>query len=111
MEAAMGEYISLYVICAHRDEATVIAQALVGEELVACVNIMPEVQSLYRWRGAVEQATECAFIAKTRRELGDRAVARINVLHSYETPCIVIWPITGGYSPYLDWITANTRQD
>lgn len=105
----MGAYVSIYVTCADSTQAQIIAEALVTEELVACVNILPEVLSIYRWQGRLERAAECAFIAKTRRSLAERVTARIKDLHSYDIPCVVAWPIVGGHAPYLDWIEAETR--
>ncbi len=104
----MGTYVSIYVTCAGRDEAKAIAHALVSEGLAACANILPEVQSIYRWQGQVEEAVECAFIAKTRQALAERATARIKEMHSYDVPCIVVWTIAAGYPPYLDWIEGET---
>ena len=102
------ECISIYVTCADADEAEAIAQILVAEELIACANILPKVQSIYRWQGKVEQTSETALLAKTRKALGEVVVARIKELHSYDIPCVVIWPILGGYEPYLEWIVQNT---
>lgn len=89
-------------------EADRIAEALVGERLAACVNILGAVRSVYRWQGAIERADEIAMIAKTTEALFERLAARVRTLHSYDTPAIVAWPIVAGDAAYLDWIAAET---
>src|SRR5579859_2678509 len=100
--------ISVYIVAADIDEADRIAEALVDERLAACVNILGGVRSVYRWQGAVERADEVAMIAKTAQGLFERLAARVRVLHSYDTPAIVAWPIVAGDAAYLDWIAAET---
>lgn len=98
----------VYVTTASKDEALLIARHLVGERLVACANILPGMHSVYRWKDAVEEAQETVLIAKTRRELADRAVARIADLHSYDVPCAVVYEMTAGLPAYLGWIDETT---
>ena len=100
--------VSVYMTAASANEAAHLAQALVGERLAACVNILPGLRSVYRWQGKIEQADEVALIAKTRRDLADKLTARVKALHSYDCPCIVVWPIVSGLPAYLDWIEAQT---
>lgn len=106
----MSDKISVYIVAADSDEANRIADALVGERLAACVNILGSVRSVYRWQGQVERADEVALIAKTTADLFDRLAARVRALHSYETPAIVAWPIVAGDAAYLDWIGAETSE-
>ena len=104
----MNRAISVYVLAADLSEAERIAEALIGERLAACVNIMGPVRSVYRWHGATERADEVALIAKTTEALFQQLSGRISDLHSYETPAIVAWPIVAGNAAYLDWIVAET---
>ena len=67
----------LYVTAASKDEALHIGRTLVTEGLVACANVLPGMQSIYRWQGAVEEAEETVLIAKTRKDLAEAAVARV----------------------------------
>ena len=107
---AVTDRISVYIVAADNDEANRIADALVGERLAACVNILGGVRSVYRWQGQVERADEVALIAKTTTMLFDSLAARVRALHSYDTPAIVAWPIVAGDTAYLDWIRAETSE-
>ncbi len=106
----MSDKISVYIVAADSDEANRIAEALVGERLAACVNILGTVRSVYRWQGQVERGDELALIAKTNANLFDSLSARVRALHSYDTPAIVGWPIVAGDAAYLDWIGAETSE-
>ncbi len=103
-------YRLIYVTASGLDQAKAIGQQLVFERLAACVNILPQMTSIYRWQGQLEQAEEVVLIAKTREGLVDRVVARVRELHSYECPCIVALPITGGNPAFLDWIGSETEE-
>ncbi|HET6900798.1 MAG TPA: divalent-cation tolerance protein CutA [Vicinamibacteria bacterium] len=85
-------------------EAQQIARTLVDERLAACVNIVPGVTSVYRWKGAVEQEPELLLVIKTVAERVDALKARLVELHPYELPEVVVLPIGGGHAPYLAWI-------
>jgi len=98
----------VYVTAKDKDEALSIGRALVTERLAACVNILDGLHSLYWWEGAVQEAREAAFIAKTRSELLPRVIARVKELHSYEVPCVVALPVLGGNPDFLDWVSAET---
>jgi periplasmic divalent cation tolerance protein len=106
----MSDKISVYIVAADSDQANRIADALVGERLAACVNILGSVRSVYRWQGQVERADEVALIAKTTTKLFDSLAVRVRALHSYDTPAIVAWPIVAGDAAYLDWIAAETGE-
>ena len=96
--------VSVYVTFADAAEAERIGRAMVEERLAACINILGETRSIYRWQGEVETATECAAILKTSASYADRLVRRIAELHSYETPAITVWPIAHTLAAYTDWV-------
>jgi periplasmic divalent cation tolerance protein len=98
----------LYITAKNRRQATAIGRALVNERLAACVNILGPIHSIYRWKGAVGEAGEVAFVAKTKNTLVKKAISRIRALHSYECPCVVALPITQGNPAYLSWIDDET---
>ncbi len=91
-------------------EAERLAQALLSERLVACVQMFP-VQSRYWWRGKIEAASEVMLLMKTRAGLMERLVARIKELHPYEVPEVVALPISEGNPDYLEWVREETRQE
>ncbi len=91
-----------------RAEAERLARALVGERLAACVNLVAPLVSIYRWKGAVEQAEEVLLVIKTRRSLIRRLGARIRELHGYQVPELVALPIVAGAPSYLEWLIAET---
>lgn len=98
----------LYMTAASHEEAVDICTTLVSEHLVACANILGPMTSIYRWQGDIQRDSEVAVVLKTRESLVDAASERANQLHSYDCPCIVAIPISGGHSAFLDWIMDET---
>ena len=90
--------------CPDSETAGRIARALVEEGLAACVSILPPMQSIYRWKGAVETATEQLLIIKTAADRFLAVQDRIKGLHSYELPEIIAVPIVAGSPDYLAWL-------
>lgn len=89
------------------DQAPSIAEALVGRELVACVNIIAQVQSVYRWKGAVEHDAEALLVMKTTRAAVPALDAALGELHPYDTFELVVLDVAGGSADYLAWISAS----
>ncbi len=75
-----------------------------------CVNILPGMISLYRWKGAVERGEEVVMIIKTRASLAEAVAERVREMHSYETPAILVIPIESVDAGYLAWLTAETKR-
>jgi periplasmic divalent cation tolerance protein len=94
--------------CSSAEEAQRIARLLVEKRLAACVNIIPAIRSIYRWQGAVEEATEHMMVIKTRAERYEALQEEIRELHSYSVPEIIALPIEHGSASYLDWIDQET---
>jgi periplasmic divalent cation tolerance protein len=88
-----------------------IAQQLVEKRLAACVNIMPVMQSIYRWQGQVEHAEEVALFIKTGSERYAEVEQTIAAMHPYDVPEIIALPITDGLPGYLDWIAQEVRKN
>lgn len=104
------EYYTLYITARDAEEAHRIGLTLVQEKLAACVNYFP-IQSIYRWRGKIEENAEVGLLVKTRQSLVEKVIERTKALHFYEVPCIESWKIDGGYPPYLKWIADSTEQE
>ncbi len=87
-----------------------LATALVEEGLAACVNLLPDMRSIYRWKGATERANERQLIIKTRSSLIRELEARIRPLHPYDVPEFLVLPVIDGSDPYLSWLAENTQK-
>ena len=91
-----------------RNTAVKLAQDLVERRLAACVNVLAACTSIYRWKGAVENAQEVPVLIKTRSALYDELEAAINELHPYELPEIIAVPVVRGFAEYLAWVEEGT---
>jgi periplasmic divalent cation tolerance protein len=103
----------LVVLCTFPDKDTAerIARALVEAGLVACVNVLPGVQSIYRWEGKVESAEEVLAMMKTTEEAYPRIEARLKELHPYEVPEIIALPVERAGAAYAKWVKEMTKSE
>lgn len=106
----MTGIVSVYATFADAEEARRIARIVVEERLAACVNVLGPCQSIYRWQGAIEEATEVAAIFKTGADRAKALAARIAALHSYEVPAVVVWPVGHSLDSYRDWVMSETMR-
>jgi periplasmic divalent cation tolerance protein len=105
----MTDKIIAFSTCSSAEEAARIARALVESRAAACVNIVPGLRSVYRWKGSVEEAGEWLLIMKTTRERFGELRTQLRQLHSYELPELVALPVVDGLDSYLDWISASVE--
>ena len=105
----MGDALLVVTNCPNEAVAARIALAIVEQGLAACVNQMAPVNSVYRWQGSVERATEVPLLIKTTRERYGDLEQAIRQLHPYDVPEIIALPIVSGYAAYLRWIEAETK--
>jgi periplasmic divalent cation tolerance protein len=98
-----------FCTCPDTETAQRIADALVGERLAACVNVLPGLRSVYRWQGTIERADEVLLLIKTVRAQLASVTARVAALHPHELPELVAVEVAGGLAAYLDWVTEQTR--
>jgi periplasmic divalent cation tolerance protein len=99
----------VFTTCGSLEEAKTLAQALVERQLAACVNIVPQVHSVYRWQGKVEAATEFLLIIKTTADAFKELRDGLTELHSYDVPECVEIAIEDGNAAYLDWIEESVK--
>jgi periplasmic divalent cation tolerance protein len=101
--------VTVYATFTHPGQAQDIGMAIVEERLAACVNILQPCRSIYRWKGAVQSATETPALFKTTSDRADALIARIKELHSYDVPAIAVWPIERLPADFGDWVEDNVR--
>jgi periplasmic divalent cation tolerance protein len=109
--AAKSTEIQVVLCTCPPEHADTLARALVSDRLVACVNVVPAVQSVYRWEGAVQSDTESLLIMKTRQGSLEALIAAIESQHPYDVPEVLSLPIGGGSEAYLSWVLAETGTD
>ena len=103
----MSDAIVVFMTSANADEARRIANELVGRQVAACVQILPEIESVYRWNGEVQRDTEILVLAKTTAAQFDELEKTVRQMHSYDTPEIVAVPMAHVSEPYRTWLIEN----
>ncbi len=91
------------------EQAEALARSLVDRRLVACVNIVPSVRSVYRWQGEVETADEALLVMKTSASTLEALVEAVEVLHPYDVPEVLAVPVSGGLPAYAAWVLAEVE--
>ena len=99
----------LYMTAGSKAEASRIGKALVESKLAACVNIIEPMRSIYLWEGKIQEDDEVVLIAKTIDSHVPAVVEKVTSMHSYDCPCIVSLPVTGGHRTFLDWIAESVQ--
>jgi periplasmic divalent cation tolerance protein len=102
-----GDVVVVLVACPDAETALSISRALVEEGLAACVSATADVRSIYRWRGAIEEADERLLVVKARADRLEALAARVVALHPYEVPELLALPVARGLGPYLAWLRAD----
>ncbi len=103
----MSRHMTVFITAPNEEEGARLAKTLVDERLAACVNIIPNVRSIYRWEGKVCDEVEVMLVAKTGKPLAAALVNRVKELHSYDVPEVICLPIETGSGDYLDWIDGS----
>ena len=109
MSSANDEAIVVLMTAANGEEAARLADLLIGAHLAACVQILPEIESVYRWEGKIERQAETLLFAKTTRSKFEDLEREVRALHSYDTPEIIALPIVAGSAPYLEWLSESLK--
>ena len=99
---------AVFIYVTHPDAAAAVSlgRVLVERRLAACANILPGMQTVYRWLDEIETASEAVMIIKTQAGLFDAVAAHVRASHPYDCPCVVALPVTGGDPGYLAWLAA-----
>lgn len=103
------QVVIIYTTVKDVKEAKKIGKTLIDEKLAACVNIIPTMNSIYRWKNAVEETKESILLIKTIDTNIEKVKKHILKLHSYELPCILVFPVTSGFDKYLKYILDETE--
>ncbi len=103
--------IVVFITAPGEEEASKIARSIVEIRLAACVNIVKNVRSIYRWQGNIQDDSEVLMVVKTRKELFSDLTAKVKELHSYSVPEIIALPIVDGSKDYLQWLAESTRTE
>ena len=107
----MTDKIVVLSTCASEEEAGRLANMLIERRLAACVNILPNLRSVYRWNGKVETSAECLMIIKSSRAQFDALRASLEGAHSYELPEALALPVIDGSPAYLEWLDSSMRAE
>ena len=99
----------LYITVKDKEEARRIAEKLLEARLIACANIVGDIESLYRWKGETCNSEEVLLLAKTTEEKIPAVVDAVKALHSYELPCIAAFPVTAGLPAFLRWVAEEVE--
>lgn len=105
----MSDAIVVLCTCESEEQGKNIARLLVEKHLAACVNVIPQMTSYYRWEGNIENAQEAQLIIKTRRSLFSTLTQNIQEIHNYEVPELIAISIEGGSSEYMNWLHDQTQ--
>lgn len=106
----MSEAITLvYAVYGEEAEARAAAEAMIGQGLAACANILAPCTSIYRWEGKVEVAEEHPVLFKTSSAQRAALIAALAAEHSYDVPAVVAWETSGAHGPFADWVKAETQ--
>jgi len=100
----MTDKIVVLSTCGSAEEAEMLARDLLEARLAACVNIIPQIHSYYRWQGKIEKASECLLVIKSSRELFELLRVRLEAAHSYELPEVLAIPVVACSATYLAWL-------
>lgn len=104
------ENVVIFITTGTDEEAHRIANMLLTQKKVACVNILPKVRSLFWWQDKLDSAQESLLIVKTRASLLSEIVSMVREVHSYDVPEVIALPIIGGNPDYLEWIGKEVKQ-
>lgn len=105
------DVVAVLVTVPGRDPALALARQIVEESLAACANVIPNVTSIFRWKGKVTEEEEVLLILKASAGAVPALTARVVELHTYEVPEVLSLRVEDGFGPYLDWVAEGTSRE
>ena len=106
----MSDFVIVLTTFPAGGDAEAVARTLVSERLAACVNVLPPMRSIYMWKGAVEDASECQLVIKTTGARVAELQSRLGTLHPYDVPEFLVFPVIEGSPAYLSWVAESTSR-
>ena len=103
------QYYFVYITTENMEEAREVGKALIKDQLVACVNMIEHMESMFMWNNEFQNEKEVVLIAKTKETLVNELIDKVKEVHSYDCPCIVTLPVQGGNQAFMDWIDEETK--
>lgn len=104
-----SQFIQVYISCTSRSQAKSMVDSLLEDQIIACAQIMPKIESFYRWQGQIERADEYLLIVKSKKDQFAAIKSTVVKLHSYEVPEIIAVPVVDGSTEYLNWINEQIK--
>jgi len=104
-----SEFIQVLVSCETSEQAKKMVDSLLNDQMIACAQLVPKIESFYRWQGQIETSKEILLLLKTKATQFEAIEQRIKSLHSYKTPEIIAVPIVNGSNEYLNWINEQIK--
>ena len=103
------QYIQVFISCQDSGEAKKMVESLLADQIIACAQIIPTVESFYRWQGQIVNDRECLLMLKTRQQHFAAIKQRVRAMHSYDVPEIIAVPLVEGSTEYMKWIDEQTQ--
>ncbi|MFC3194763.1 divalent-cation tolerance protein CutA [Marinicella sediminis] len=103
------QHIQVFISCQNKSEAKKLVESLLADQIIACAQILPEVESFYRWKGQIVNDQECLLLLKTRHRHFSAIEQLVREGHSYDVPEIIAVPLVDGSTDYLKWIDEQTE--
>lgn len=108
--AETNEVALVYATFPDMETAKRVGRALVQDRVAACINIIPQMVSVYRWQDEIETADEVVMIIKTHGNRAEQVIEQARYHHPYDTPALLVMPVTGGLDAYVSWLQSETEQ-
>jgi len=103
------QHIQVFISCQDSSEAKKLVESLLADQIIACAQVIPIVESFYRWQGQIVNDRECLLMLKTRQRHFAAIEQRVRALHSYDVPEIIAVPLVEGSTEYMKWIDEQTQ--